>query len=261
MPAIREAAAAWPSFDRPAAMTDRTVEGDMEQIGFRIHTWIDRPDVSVVERLRPCRSADLSDALNRSGTMVGLRPVFLPTPPVIGPAVTISAPAGGINIIKAGLETARSGDVVVVNCQGNTSYAVLGGNIALGMARRGVQGLIIDGAVRDVSELRALPFPTWARGVATAAGSVDAPAGEVNIPIACGGVVVNPGDIVIADEDGIVVVPSWYAEEAAQKVEALLEKFRSLGPTLNAGGVTNIDSIMQDFRDRGAQVVDPPSSS
>ncbi len=233
----------------------------MEELGFRIHTWIDRPNALVVDRLRPFRSADISDVLHRSGTMVGLKPVYQPITPIIGPAVTISAPIGGINIIKAGLETARPGDVIVASCQGNTTYAVLGGNIALGLTRRGVAGLIIDGAVRDASELRALPFPTWARGVATAAGSIDAAAGEVNVPIACGGVVVNPGDIVIADEDGIVVVPGAYADVAARRVEALLDKFRSLGPTLNAGGVTNIDAIMEDLGNKGAQIIDPPSTA
>lgn len=231
------------------------------QLGFRIVQEVIRPDLASIDQLRAYRSCDLSDAMQKAGTMVGLKPVYLPIQPVIGPAVTISVPAGGINMIKAGMETARSGDVLVVNVQGNTSYAVWGGNISLGMKSRGVSGLVVDGAVRDVSELRGLPFPAWARGVATAAGAVDAPAGEVNVPIACGGVVVNPGDIVVADEDGIVVIPPSSVDEVERRVKELLALFESLQPVLRSGGVTNIDKIMLAFRERGAEVAGSDPSS
>src|SRR3954451_24452789 len=182
-------------------------------IGFRVVNDIDRPDPAVVKRIAALRSCDVSDVLNRSGTMVGIRHVYAPMAAIAGPAVTISVPAGGINMVKVGIERARAGDIVVVSAQGEITYAMIGGNIARGMRSRGILGFVIDGAVRDVSELRDLGFPTFARGVATAAADLGGPRGEVNVPIACGGVVVNPGDIIVADEDGIVVVPPSIADQ------------------------------------------------
>ena len=223
-------------------------------IGFRVFTDIHRPDPALVTRLRSCRSCDVSDVLNRSGTMIGIRPVYLPIAPIAGPAVTVSVPAGGINVVKLGIEQAQAGDVVVVTAQGDTSYAMIGGNIALGMQARGICGFVIDGAVRDVSELRDLAFPTFARGIATAAADLGGPRGEVNVPIAVGGVVVNPGDIVVADEDGIVVVPPSIAGEVAAGVAELHAKHASARETLKRGEVTAIDQITKEYQALGMDV-------
>ena len=216
-------------------------------IGFRVVTDIPRAEPALVERLSRCRSCDISDVLNRSGTMVGIRPVYLPIAPVAGRAVTVSIPAGGINVVKLGIEQARAGDVIVVSAQGETTYAMIGGNIALGMQARGIVGFVIDGAVRDVSELRELAFPTFARGIATAAADLGGPRGEVNVPIACGGVVVNPGDIVVADEDGIVVVPPSIAADVAAGVGELNAKHAQAREVLRRGEVTSIEQITRDY--------------
>ncbi len=224
-------------------------------IGFRIITDIDRPDAALVERFDEFRSCDISDVLNRSGTMVGIRSTYLPVPRMVGPAVTVSIPAGGINMVKLGIQQARPGDILVVSAQGDTTYAMIGGNIALGMQARGIRGFVIDGAVRDVSELRDLGFPTFARGVAVAAADLGGPRGEVNVPIACGGVVVNPGDIVIADEDGIVVVPPAVAREVLDAVPALMAKHAEARVVLGRGEVTAIDQITRDYLGQGLDVI------
>ena len=135
------------------------------RIGFRVITEIARPSAELVERFSEFRSCDISDVMNRSGTMVGIHAVYRPISRVVGPAVTVSIPAGGINMVKMGIQQARAGDIVVVSAQGDSTYAMLGGNISLGMQARGIKGFVIDGAVRDVSELRELQFPTFARGV------------------------------------------------------------------------------------------------
>jgi 4-hydroxy-4-methyl-2-oxoglutarate aldolase len=224
-------------------------------IGFRVVTDIDRPDPTLVDRVGTFRSCDISDVLNRSGTMVGIRHVYSPIAPIVGPAVTVSIPAGGINMVKMGIEQARDGDVLVVSAQGDTTYAMLGGNIALGMQTRGIRGFVIDGAIRDVSELRDLAFPTFARGVATAAADLGGPRGEVNVPIACGGVVVNPGDVIVADEDGIVVVPSAVADEVIASVEALMAKHAQAREVLRRGEVTAIEQITRDFVGQGLEII------
>lgn len=223
-------------------------------IGFRVVTDIERPDPALVERVAALRSCDISDVLNRSGTMVGIRHVYAPVAPIAGPAVTVSIPAGGINMVKLGIEQARAGDVLVVSVQGDTTYAMIGGNIALGMQSRGICGFVIDGAVRDVSELRDLGFSTFARGVATAAADLGGPRGEVNVPVACGSVVVNPGDIIVADEDGIVVVPPAIADEVVSSVQALLAKHAQAREVLSRGEVTAIEQITREFIGQGLEV-------
>jgi regulator of RNase E activity RraA len=221
------------------------------KIGFRVITDIARPPAELSARLQHCRSCDLSDVMNRAGTMVGIRPVYLPIGRVVGPAVTVSIPAGGINMIKLGIQQALPGDVLVVSVQGDTTYAMMGGNISLGMQARGVRAFVIDGAVRDVSELRELGFPTFARGVATAAADLGGPRGEVNVPIACGGVVVNPGDLVVADEDGVVVVPPDAAEDVLAGAEALHASHEEAQKVLRRGEVTRIEQITTEFLRQG----------
>lgn len=220
-------------------------------IGFRVITEIQRPPGELVEQLSKCRSCDISDVMNRAGTMVGIHAVYAPIKSIAGPAVTVSIPAGGINMVKMGIQQTKSGDILVVSAQGETTYAMLGGNISLGMQARGVKGFVIDGAVRDVSELRELDFPTFARGVAAAAADLGGPRGEVNVPIACGGVVVSPGDIVVADEDGIVVVPAALAAEVVAHVHALHVKHEEARVVLQRGDVTAIDRITKEFVDQG----------
>jgi 4-hydroxy-4-methyl-2-oxoglutarate aldolase len=223
-------------------------------LGFRVVTEIARPPADAVERLSECRSCDISDVMNRSGTMVGIHAIYESVARVAGPAVTVSIPAGGINMVKMGIQQARAGDVMVVSAQGATTTAMLGGNISLGMQARGIKAFVIDGAVRDVSEIRELQFPTFARGIAAAAADLGGPIGEVNVPIACGGVVVNPGDIIVADEDGIVVVPPSAAAEVVEAVHELNAKHEKAREILRRGEVTAIDRITQEFVSQGLTI-------
>jgi regulator of RNase E activity RraA len=226
-------------------------------LGFRVITDIPRPPADLIEKFTQYRSCDLSDVMNRAGTMVGIHPVFTPILRAVGPAVTISIPAGGINMIKLGIEQARSGDVIVVSAQGSTTFAMMGGNISLGMQARGIKAFIIDGSIRDVTEMRALDFPTFARSVSCAAGELGGSRGEVNVPIACGGVVVNPGDIIVADEDGIVVVPPEFAEPVLAGVPALHASHEKAREVLRTGQMTSIDRITAEFVKQGLEFVSP----
>lgn len=223
-------------------------------LGSRVITDIPRPSAEAVERLLACRSCDISDVMNRSGTMLGIHAVYQSVARVAGPAVTVSIPAGGINMVKMGIQQAQAGDVMVVTTQGAVSTAMLGGNISLGMQRRGIRAFVIDGAVRDASEIRELGFPTFARAVVAAAAELGGPLGEVNVPIACGGVVVNPGDIIVADEDGIVVVPPEFADEVADAVATLEAKHDQAREVLRRGEVTAIDRITEDFVRQGLKI-------
>jgi len=220
-------------------------------VGFRVITDIRRPPDELLRDFEGLQSCDISDVMKRSCTMTGIRPVYTPVTPVVGTAVTVSVPAGGINMIKLGVEQTRPGDILVVSAQGAMEFALWGGNLTRGLRARGVRAFIIDGAVRDVTQMREIGLPVFARGVATAVGSVDAPWGEVNVPVACGGAVVRPGDIVVADEDGIVVVPPEHAREIAAGTHALMEQHESFQPTLLRGEVTNLARITEQMTSAG----------
>jgi 4-hydroxy-4-methyl-2-oxoglutarate aldolase len=192
--------------------------------------------------------------------MSGIVPVYVPMRSAVGVAVTVSIPAGGVNLVKLAMEQTRPGDILVVCAYGATATAVWGGNLTRGLKARGVAGLIVDGAVRDVSEMRAQEFPVFARGVASAIGPVATRAGEINVPIACGGTVVNPGDIVVADEDGIAVVAPSDADEVVAGVAALTAGHAAAQPALLRGEVTQIAAITADFMSSGLELRPPAGS-
>lgn len=123
-------------------------------------------------------------------------------------------------MVHKALEVAEPGDVVVVTTNGNTTSAVFGELMCTSAVAAKLGGIVVDGAIRDVSEISSLSFPTFSRSVSPGGCDKDGP-GEINVPIACGGTVVMPGDIILGDEDGVVVVPREVAEEVLGLVEEL----------------------------------------
>ena len=225
-------------------------------VGFRVIRRSSRTEAALLKRFAALNTADLSDAMNRSGTMDrGIQPVFTSVKRVVGPAVTVSAPTGAFNIVKIGMEQTRAGDVLVINARGVLNGALVGGNVCRGLVHRGLAGLIADGAVRDAGEIQQDGLPTFARGITTVMGPIDGP-GEVNVPIACGGVVVNPGDIVVADVDGIVVIRPSEAEEVLAETAKLEASHEAVQPILLRGEVTNIAKIERALREQGCTFVD-----
>lgn len=190
--------------------------------GFRILAAPPRLDAGLVDRFHGLASPNLADAMGRFNFMdpaiqsrTGL--------PLCGLAVTVNArPADNLMVHKA-LQIASPGDVIVVNTCGNTTSAVFGelmGNTAVA-AKLG--GIVVDGAIRDVEGLTALAFPAFSRSVSAGGCDKDGP-GEINVPISCGGAVVSPGDIVVGDRDGVVVVPRADAEQVLSLVQALVAR-------------------------------------
>ncbi|HHY46137.1 MAG TPA: 4-carboxy-4-hydroxy-2-oxoadipate aldolase/oxaloacetate decarboxylase [Firmicutes bacterium] len=182
------------------------------KIGFRFVEDIVRPPKEVVEGLGALPISNIADVMNRFRVMDPAIKPLSPGTRVAGPAVTVMVrPADNLMLHKA-IDLAKPGDVIVVDTGGNVNNAVWGELMTLAALKKGIAGLIVDGAVRDAEEDRRLGFPIFARAVTGRGGDKDGP-GEVNFPISCGGVVVEPGDIVIGDDDGVVVVPSGNAEE------------------------------------------------
>lgn len=172
------------------------------------------------ERFLHMAATDFADVLPRERVMDhGLRPVWQPMPYVAGPAYPVRCPPGDNTMLHAAIYRAPEGSVVVVEA-GDLDYAMAGGNVCAVAQKNGIAGFVIDGVVRDLVEIRELGFPVFARGVIPKAGAKGGQ-GDLNVTVRCGGVEVAPGDIVIADEEGIVAIPAGEAESVLAEAEKL----------------------------------------
>jgi regulator of RNase E activity RraA len=192
------------------------------KIGFRILDAPPRLDEKLVDCFRGLASPNVADAMGRFNFMdpaIQSRSGL----PLCGLAVTVSCRPGDNLMVHKALDVAAAGDVVVVNTWGNTTSAVFGELMCQTASAKKLGGIVVDGAVRDVAGIAGLRFPAFSRTVSPGACDKDGP-GEINVPIACGGVVVNPGDIVVGDQDGLAVVPRAQAEEVLSLVVELMER-------------------------------------
>jgi regulator of RNase E activity RraA len=165
----------------------------------------------------------LADVLGREQVMdIGIRPLWSPIGRVAGPAFTVRCPPGDNLMLHAAIYRAEPGSVVVVEA-GDVDYAVAGGNVCAVAQRRGIAGFVVDGVIRDLAEVREMGFAVFARGVIPVPGTKAAVA-PLNGRVRCGGVSVNPGDIVVADEEGIVVTPGARREQVLLEAQAKLAK-------------------------------------
>ncbi|MER5884762.1 RraA family protein [Streptomyces sp. NPDC001941] len=172
---------------------------------------------------RAIPTTTLADLLGRGRVMdVGVRPLWSGGPRVAGPAFTVRCPAGDNLMLHAAIHRAAPGSVVVVE-SGDTDYALAGGNVCAVAQRRGIAGFVLDGVIRDLAEVRALGFPVYARGVIPVPGA-KAEVTPLNEPVRCGGVTVAPGDVVVADEEGVVAVPRDEAAAVLAAARAKLAK-------------------------------------
>ncbi|WDZ76244.1 RraA family protein [Ensifer adhaerens] len=187
------------------------------EVGQRRLSRAEPPRAELISRFAKLATTDLSDAMHQSGVMQpGIRSIYSTDVRCAGPAVTVFVPSGSQEVRREAMASAQPGDVLVISSPGILG-SVLGGKLAKILADKGVAGVVIDGYVRDVSEIQNVGLPVFCRGHIPAAAPKVGP-GEVNVPIACGGAVVAPGDIVVADWNGVVVVPRDAAEAVATKV-------------------------------------------
>lgn len=172
-----------------------------------------------------------------------IRPLYS-VPRIAGPAVTLALPAADSTLLHHAVGQLRAGDIVVIDRLGDNHHACLGGGVAYALAKAGVAGVIIDGPVADPGELRDVGLAVWARGVASITTRLQGIGGRMNVPVCCGGAVVAPGDLVIADEGGVVFIPREEAaldieraillQETEQKGLPLISKDKALGELTGA---------------------------
>lgn len=200
----------------------------------RIVRHIQRADADLIAGLGQCGSATVHEAQGRRGFVdASIRPIQKDRR-LAGSAVTVSCHPGDNLMIHAAVEMCQAGDILVVTNTAPSSHGMFGELIATSLMSRGVHALVIDAGVRDTSELRQLGFAVWSRFV-SCQGTVKASPGSVNVPVVLGGVVVDPGDVIVADDDGVVVVKREEAGSALEQSRAREVKEAAARTRLAAG--------------------------
>jgi regulator of RNase E activity RraA len=183
----------------------------MANFGFRILPPAKRPSAALLRQYKGVVVAHLSDNMGRLQGAIDFMPMHKGGQ-MLGVALTVRVPPGDNLMVHKAIDIAQPGDVIVVDAGGEVTTAIIGEIMTTLAAKRKVAGMVIDGAVRDAGALAKSSFPVYARGVTHRGPYKDGP-GEINVPISVGGMVVNPGDIIVGDDDGFVAVPQEGAEQ------------------------------------------------
>src|SRR5262245_48506268 len=222
----------------------------------RIVRTIKRADHEVARQLGLFGVATVHEAQGRTGLMRPyMRPVY-PTARVGGTAVTVLCHAGDNLMLHAGIEIVRPGDVLVVATTSESADGMFGDLLAVSCRAHGVEGLVIDAGVRDTTDIAAMQFPVWSKAI-SAQGTVKNTAGHVNVPVICAGATVNPGDVIVGDADGVVVVPREAAADVARVAAERVKKEDVTREKLRAGELgLDFYGLRSKLKELGVEYID-----
>ncbi len=213
--------------------------------GFRIRKNIERPVKELIDKYKDIRTPHISDLTNRLFTLDSGIKNLINDKQILGTACTVNVFPGDNLMVHKSLDIAKPGDIIVVNAGATTINAIIGELVCHKAKHRGIVAFVIDGLVRDVPGIKEVDFPVFARGVSPIGPSHRGP-GEINYPISCGGIVINPGDIICGDENGVTVVKKEIAEQLHTKLENKENSLREYIANVEKGIFSNawIDEVL-----------------
>ncbi len=203
----------------------------MNNVGKRIYTDFKRPDAAIIDQFKGVPVAVVSDCMNRMFVMRSqMRPIGIGKR-LVGPALTVKVPIGDNLMFNKAIGMAKPGDVIVVDDSGDIDHSICGDIMYRTAKAKGIAGFVVDGCVRDIDFLQSDDFPVFAIGI-TPKGPYKNGPGEINVDIACCGQVVHPGDIILADDDGVLVVQPSDAEAILASVQEKLRNEEELSKVI-----------------------------